>query len=188
MKDAATLLALAEEWRAAFGTDGQYEVSNYGRVRRRDGVELKASIPRSPREYPAVMLRYSGKRKRVAVHRLVAINFLGLPPFPNAQVRHLDGNHLNPYAGNLAWGTALENAQDRDLHGRTSRGPRPARKGKAAGPANGNYSVTHEMTQMAHDMSKKGMSQRAIGRALGIHQASVWRALRAHAAIAKGEG
>ena len=72
--------------------------------------------------YPSVRVTLAGKRVRYAVHSLVAHAFL--PPRPSFQheVRHLDGNKLNPNVGNLAWGTRKENAEDRELHGRTSRG------------------------------------------------------------------
>ena len=72
--------------------------------------------------YPSVRLLINGKRTRLAVHILVAREHL--PPRPSTahEVRHLDGNKLNPHADNLAWGTAKENAADRERHGRTSRG------------------------------------------------------------------
>lgn len=74
--------------------------------------------------YPSVRLMIDGRRVRMAVHRLVAANYL--PPRPSMahEIRHLDGDKLNPSASNLAWGTRKENAEDRDRHGRTSRGPR----------------------------------------------------------------
>ena len=56
-------------------------------------------------------------------HRLLLLTFVGPPPFPGAQVRHLDGNPMNNALDNLAWGTAKENAADRDRHGTTNRRP-----------------------------------------------------------------
>ena len=179
--------AAAEQWKVAAATDRQYEVSNLGRVRRADGLMLTPSVPRSKREYPCVMLRHSGQRKRVAVHRLVAINFLSLPPFPGAEVRHLDGNHLNPLASNLAWGSRKDNAADRDRHGTTARGDRHGMKGKGSfGQANGNYRVTAEMKARACELVSQGHSQRSAADAVGITQKSVWQALRALASIETG--
>jgi hypothetical protein len=173
---------MTEQWKIAAGTDRQYEVSDLGSVRRRDGLMLTPSVPRNAREYPAVMLRYSGQRRRVAVHRLVALNFVGLPPFAGAQVRHLDGNHLNARADNLAWGSAKDNADDREQHGRTAKGPRPNRRGKGCGEANANYRVTPEMKARACALVDRGMTQRQAAEAVGITQKSVWAALRARAA------
>lgn len=72
--------------------------------------------------YPSVRLTINGKRKHIAVHILVAAEHLPPRPSPLHQIRHLDGNKMRPCASNLAWGTALENAEDRERHGRTSRG------------------------------------------------------------------
>lgn len=72
--------------------------------------------------YPSVRIYVDGKRKRIAVHVLVAREYLEPKPSPDYEVRHLDGNKCNPNVGNLAWGTRKENADDRERHGRTSRG------------------------------------------------------------------
>ncbi len=76
--------------------------------------------------YPSVRITVNGKRRRYAVHKLVAERFLEAKPSPRHEVRHLDGNKLNPSADNLAWGTQKQNADDRERHGRTSRGPKHA--------------------------------------------------------------
>jgi hypothetical protein len=72
--------------------------------------------------YPSVRLTLNGKRTRMAVHRLVAMAYLPDRPSEKHQIRHLDGDKMNSHAGNLAWGTAKQNADDREQHGRTSRG------------------------------------------------------------------
>lgn len=74
--------------------------------------------------YPSVRLTVEGKRKRYAVHWLVARDFLPSRPSPAHEIRHVDGDRTNPCAWNLAWGTRKENADDRERHGRTSRGLR----------------------------------------------------------------
>lgn len=74
--------------------------------------------------YPSVRLTVEGKRVRLAVHRLVAREYLPPRPSPEHEVRHLDGDKTNNTVENLAWGTAKENAEDRERHGRTSRGLR----------------------------------------------------------------
>lgn len=78
--------------------------------------------------YLFVRLRVNGKKLAQRVHTLVALVFHGPKPSPDHQVRHLDGSRDNNHAENLAWGTAQENADDREYHGRTSRGAEHLRK------------------------------------------------------------
>jgi hypothetical protein len=54
---------------------------------------------------------------------MVLETFVG-EPTPNQQVRHLNGDKRNNCLDNLAWGTAKENAADRESHGNTARGTR----------------------------------------------------------------
>ncbi len=72
--------------------------------------------------YLYVSIQINGVTKKMRIHRLVANLFL--PPKQNntQQIRHLDGNKLNNNKNNLAWGTAKENANDRQNHGKTSKG------------------------------------------------------------------
>lgn len=83
--------------------------------------ELRQNLDRYG--YPSVRLTVeAGCRKKQKVHSLIAATFLGARPSPRHEVRHLDGDALNNTVANLAWGTAAENAADRERHGRTSRG------------------------------------------------------------------
>lgn len=68
--------------------------------------------------------RVNGKVRTFQVHAVVCEAFHGEKPFPEAQVRHLDGNKLNNRADNLAWGTSAENAADTAKHGTRMRGER----------------------------------------------------------------
>ena len=72
--------------------------------------------------YPAVRLTINQARRKYLVHRLVANKFLPPRPSPQHEIRHLDGEPTNNNASNLAWGTQLDNAADRERHGRTSHG------------------------------------------------------------------
>jgi hypothetical protein len=107
-----------EEWREVPGYGGKYLVGSDGSV-----VSLKGKSPRvlaaSPtsKGYLAVSLSGPGGRVTRSVHRLVASVFLAQSHFMGAEVRHLDGVKTNNSVGNLKWGTAKENAQDRIVHG-----------------------------------------------------------------------
>lgn len=106
-----------------------YEVSKDGRVysiahnwRGYGRRELRQDL--NDDGYPSVRITVDGKRTRYAVHKLVALAHLPERPSEDCEIRHLDGNKMNPKAENLEWGTKKENADDRERHGRTSRGQR----------------------------------------------------------------
>lgn len=71
--------------------------------------------------YVHVTTTIDGRGKRVAVHRMVALAFLGQPPSPLHQVAHGDGDPSNNHAANLRWATAKENQADRVRHGTAKR-------------------------------------------------------------------
>ena len=71
--------------------------------------------------YRYVMLSFGGGKAKQAVHRLVASAFLGLPK-EGQLCRHLNGDQLDNRAENLAWGSHVDNALDRVLHGTDARG------------------------------------------------------------------
>ena len=57
-------------------------------------------------------------RKKLAVHHLVLMCYVGEKPFNKAVTRHLNGNPHDNRVENLAWGTYKENTQDMIRHGR----------------------------------------------------------------------
>jgi hypothetical protein len=101
-----------EEWRPITELDDFYAVSNLGRVRReRPGKStyIGRLIPYGlSNGYLMVNLFHNGKTKRRAVHRLVAIAFLGVPP-SGKEVNHKDGNRQNAHLDNLEYVTRQEN-------------------------------------------------------------------------------
>ncbi len=78
------------------------------------------------RRYLYVVIRRDGKTTTQRVHFLVLLTFSG--PRPQGKFAcHGDGNTFNNSSSNLRWGTAKENAQDREAHGTTCRGSRHGR-------------------------------------------------------------
>lgn len=106
---------LSEEWRPVpRGYSDTYDVSNLGRVRRKNGSLRKSCIARTG--YYVICLvkpgpRQEGKwpaRDTQFIHRLVAEAFLG--PCPEGhQVNHKDGDKLNNHLDNLEYVTPREN-------------------------------------------------------------------------------
>jgi hypothetical protein len=101
-----------------------YEIDKLGNVySSKKGSLLKFHQERRGYRRVCVLKRKGNKSRSVLVHRLMAITFLGNPPTPLHQVRHLNGDPTCNNIENLAWGTAKENAADRIRHGRKTGKP-----------------------------------------------------------------
>lgn len=114
-----------EHWRPIEGWP--YQVSDDGRVARAKaenntyvGKLLEPNYTKDGYRY--YVLCRNGKTRTLKAHALVALAFVGPRPSGRHQVRHLDGCPSNNHYTNLTWGTAKQNAEDRDRHGRTPRG------------------------------------------------------------------
>lgn len=107
----------AERWRRVPNFP-RYEVSDLGRVRSYHrhiaGRFLAGST--DAEGYTNLQLREGSRRHNTAIHRIVALAFIGPRP-EGMQVRHLDGDPSNNTLTNLTYGTASENAYDRTRHG-----------------------------------------------------------------------
>lgn len=101
---------MEEEWKDIEGYEGDYQVSNFGRVKsfKRDfnGKILKV---RKNNGYGMVDLRNKELKKHfLLVHRLVAKYFLNNIEGKD-YVNHKDGNKLNNHVKNLEWCTHSDN-------------------------------------------------------------------------------
>lgn len=95
---------MQEEWAAIPGFEGQYEVSNHGRVKSvLLGGLLRPGL--ASNGYYTVALRRMNTR---TVHSLVAEAFLGPRP-AGCEVLHLNGDRTDSRAVNLKYGTRSEN-------------------------------------------------------------------------------
>lgn len=123
-----------EEWRDIANYEGDYQVSNFGRVKSFLGKETRILKPRLLREYLAVILYKGGKQKNFYIHRLVGQAFiLNLKDKP--EINHEDGIKFNCHVSNLTWATSAENnrhAVDMGLRGRGEDNPRAKLSGENA--------------------------------------------------------
>ena len=93
--------ANTEEWRRLLD---YYEISNTGEVRETEGErehlfqKFHDKTGRTQVELPL-----TGYSKAWYVDYLVAIGFIGDPPFGDYEVRHIDGDPANNHADNLEW-------------------------------------------------------------------------------------
>lgn len=126
-----------EKWARIKGFE-PYEVSSLGRVRsylRKGPVPACGSrlldVPRligataSPNGYYGVLLCDGPRRKRLSVHRLVLIAFVGDPP-KGTECGHRNGDRSDNRLENLRWVTSKENQDDRRKHGTLPFGERHA--------------------------------------------------------------
>lgn len=97
-----------EEWKEIPGFNGDYIISNHGRIISRvfgKEKEIKGNIQGNGYRY--VNLRVKKKTyKYCAVHRIVMLTFEGES---NLHVNHIDGNKLNNKLENLIYCTPGEN-------------------------------------------------------------------------------
>lgn len=100
---------MTETWKVVVNSNDKYEVSNTGKVRRKEtGRILTPSLNFCGYEY--VTICFSGKHKQIRVHRAVAEAFIPNPE-NKPEVNHIDGDKLNNCVENLEWCTRLENEQ-----------------------------------------------------------------------------
>jgi hypothetical protein len=136
--------------------------------------------------YLRVSLCANGRRKRAFVHRLVAVAFLGVPPFRGAEARHLDDDHANNFYQNLAWGTRSDNMQDMVRNGHhvsqlhpelMPRGDRHGSKTKPESVTRGENSgaaiITENHVRAIRALHELGFTLSDTARVLGIPRGTV---------------
>jgi hypothetical protein len=105
-----------EQWLPVVGFEDCYEVSSLGRVRRSEsGRTLKPFV--AGEGYFYVHLHALPRRRKVAVHTVVAETFFGPKPSASHEVAHWDGNTANNRVNNIRWATHAENVEDQRRHG-----------------------------------------------------------------------
>ena len=129
-------MCCVEIWKPIPEWEDLYQASSHGRIKSEDRVSTYvqgfSSVTRCRKGvilkhikmttgYWGVILCREGTRCYVAVHKLVTATFYGQRPL-GLVTRHLDGDVDNNRLENLVYGTAQENADDRQKHGRTCRG------------------------------------------------------------------
>lgn len=98
---------MKEIWKDVVGTNGLYQVSNKGNVRR-DKRILKP-IPRNHGYLAVFIYDGHGNGKQFSVHRLVAEAFIP-NPYKLPEVNHLDECKTNNAVENLAWCSHKDNS------------------------------------------------------------------------------
>jgi len=98
-----------ERWKDIKGYNGDYQISNEGRVRSfKTGSEVLKIQSVEAGGYLEVHLYRNNNRKHHKIHRLLLIHFVPNPLFKRCG-NHKDGNKLNNDLSNLEWATYSEN-------------------------------------------------------------------------------
>lgn len=153
-----------------------YHVSNFGRVMRMitgKGTQIGRVLKASPNQigYPVVGLSAGAKRRQLAVHRLVAMAFIGPPPTERHEVNHIDGVPTNNRACNLEWVTKSENAKHAFRIGLHVAVP-------MRGEMNGCNKVTEAQVKNIRSRYASGETTSALAREHGIKTQTVWRIVK----------
>jgi HNH endonuclease/NUMOD4 motif len=102
----------SEIWRDIPGHGDKYQVSSWGRIRRRGRLSTIPGIILQPHlnsnGYPRVTLVEGRRRRHRLVHRLVMEMFVGPCP-ARMEINHIDGDKTNNRLDNLEYCTHKEN-------------------------------------------------------------------------------
>jgi len=164
-----------ERWLPVVGFEGVYEVSDLGRVRSlerfidhkirgrviRWGTMLKLHF--NPSGYWRVTLHRGRSQFYRLVHRMVLEAFVGQCP-EGWECRHLNGVRTDARLENLCWGTKVENAADRDRHGRRN----PPR-----GEISGTAKLNRVQVRQIRELRSEGMLTREIAVRFGVSRPTV---------------
>lgn len=165
---------MIERWTPIMEAPG-YIVSTFGHVRspghfagvHRSWFPGKFLKLTSKRGYLHVGLYRESRVKIYRVNRLVLTNFSGMPPTPQHQAAHLNGDRADNRLTNLAWKTPKENHADQLVHGTRINGSRcPWAK------------LTELRVAEIVRRFEAGESQRALAKEFGIGASSVHRIVR----------
>ena len=132
----------------------KYEASELGRIRNAETKYiLKPYL--TNRGYNTVGFWVDGKKKRLSVHRLVAMTFM-LNPDNLPEVNHINGIKTDNRSTNLEWASGSTNvahAYSSGLH---------------------KTKLNSKMVLKISEYRKLGKSLREVGRLLGVSHSTVW--------------
>ncbi len=114
-----------EIWKDVNDSNGQYKVSNTGKVmsfkRNKDGEIMKGYVDRDNYTSVAIILHNNPKSKPFKINRLVATHFISNPNNYTI-VDHIDGNRQNDCVENLRWVNRRHNSLNSNMKSSNTNG------------------------------------------------------------------
>lgn len=163
------------EWRDVPGWPG-YRASSTGLIQscRSNSGQLrsrwKTRKPRANEDgYLTLTVHHNRKTYFTAVHILVCLAFHGPRP-DGAMALHKNGDRRDNRSDNLRWGTAQDNADDREQHGNT-----------AAGERNGRAVIGELQVMQARRLREFSVPFQLIGEVFGISKRQAMRVCKQQA-------
>ena len=104
-----------EEFKEIRYTNGNYEVSNLGRIKSKKGnyaIILKPNI--TDKGYERIQIYIEGNKYNRFIHNLVALEWLEKPLNIDYEIHHKDFNKLNNKATNLEYISTIEHHKKHD--------------------------------------------------------------------------
>lgn len=160
---------IAEKWIALNGSDGWYEISNYGRMRswkHKNGRRKKPFIlseSLNGRGYVQYHLFNKNDRLVVSAHRAVLEHFIGKCPKGMAAA-HNNGNRQDNRLKNIRWDTLKNNVNDRWRHGTM-----------LVGSETNCAKLSNDKVVIIRKLSTAGMTGKEISKLFGIHHTTACR-------------
>jgi DNA-binding CsgD family transcriptional regulator len=143
-----------------------YEISTFGNIRRyTDFKTLKKGMLLSSHEskgYRRIALTHNGKERKVNVHRLVALAFLGDPPETKLLVNHKNGDRSDNRVENLEWCDHYDN----HMHSIEI-------LGNQYGEAHGSTKLSTKDVLKIHELRMSGTSPAKIARQFGVSRSQI---------------
>lgn len=152
------------DWLPVIGYEGIYEVSEVGEVRTTKGRVLKQFL----NDQGYSLIRVSGPRKILRVHRIVAEAFLPNPdnlPFVN----HIDCVRNNNCVKNLEWCTQWQNLNHSHVLGRMQRNYWVGRRSPSANLSD------EVVASIRGEYASGGISWAALAKKYGTNKRTVGR-------------
>jgi len=161
-----------EEWKEIPHSNGQYFVSNYGRIKSFKYDKEKGQIlkPHSLKGYFSINLK--GLNCTKYVHKLVAETWLEKPDDKHIHVIHIDGNKKNNYYKNLKWATK-EEVKERSSQYMKEKNRKLSKKDLIT-----TSKLKESDVKVIKSMLKKGITQNIIAKLFKISEMQVTRIKR----------